>query len=80
MILQSAFTIIIYPSKGQLISKGLFAMLNSSKKTNKKLDFTTVIPQLVVLILGYAMGRIVFGRFFWKNWRHQKDILKLTDL
>ena len=32
--------------KGQLISKGLFAILNSSKKRTKKIDFTTLIPQV----------------------------------
>ena len=31
--------------KGQLISKGLFGILNSSKKQTKKIDLTTMIPQ-----------------------------------
>ena len=31
--------------KGQLISKGLFFILNSPKKRTKKFDFTTMIPQ-----------------------------------
>ena len=32
--------------KGQLISKGLFGILNSTKKRTKKFDFTTMIPQV----------------------------------
>ena len=32
--------------KGQLISKGLFGILNSSKKRTKKIDLTTMIPQV----------------------------------
>ena len=48
--------------KGQLISKCLFGVFNSSKKMNEKIR------------LNYydTSGRIVFVRFFWKNWRHQK--------
>ena len=30
--------------KGQLISKGLFGILNSPKKRTKKFDLTTMIP------------------------------------
>ena len=32
-------------AKGQLISKGIFCILNSSKKWTKKFDLTTMIPQ-----------------------------------
>ena len=32
--------------KGQLISKGLFGILNSSKKRTKKFDLTITIPQV----------------------------------
>ena len=32
--------------KGQLISKGLFGILNSSKKRTKKFDLTTMTPQV----------------------------------
>ena len=35
-------------TKGQLISKGLFVVLNSPKKRTKKFDFTTMIPQFVL--------------------------------
>ena len=56
-------------AKGQLISKGLFGILNSSKNRTQKFDLTTVIPQLDWFSLDF--GRI---------WRHQKDISKLTDL
>ena len=54
---------------GQLVSKGLFAILNSYKKTNEK-------NRLIYL---YTSGPIVII-IFWKNWRYQKDISKLTDL
>ena len=33
-------------TKGQLISKGRFGILNSPKKRTKKFDFTTMIPQV----------------------------------
>ena len=33
-------------SKGLLISKGLFGILNSPKKRTKKFDFTSMIPQV----------------------------------
>ena len=36
---------------------------------NKKFDFTTMVPQVEL-----------FSFVFWENWRHQKDISKLTDL
>ena len=35
-----------YPNKGQLISEGLFGILNSPKKQTKEFDFTTMIPQV----------------------------------
>ena len=57
-------------TKGQLISKGLFGILNSSKKWTKEFDLTsTMIPP--VDLFSFVFGRI---------WRHQKDISKLTDL
>ena len=34
-------------SKGQLISKGIFGILNSPKKQTKKFKFTTMIPVAV---------------------------------
>ena len=60
-------------SKGQLISKGLFGIngiLNSPKNWTKKFNFTTMILQVTTCY------RLFFGR----NWRHQKDVSKLTDL
>ena len=33
-------------AKGQLISKGFFAILNSSKKRTKQFNLTTMIPQV----------------------------------
>ena len=56
-------------TKGQLISKCSFGIFKSPKKGTKKIDFTTMVPQVKL-----------FSFFFWENWRHQKDILKLTDL
>ena len=48
-------------AKGQLISKGLFAILNSSKKRRKKFDLTTVILQVDL-----------FSSVFWKNLKTPK--------
>ena len=56
-------------TKGQLISKCLFGIFNSPKKQTKKFNFTTMVPQVEL-----------FSFFFWENWRHKKDISKLTDL
>jgi hypothetical protein len=47
--------------KGQLISKGLFGILNSSKKWTKKFDLTTMIPQVDL-----------FSSVFWKNLKTPK--------
>ena len=58
-----------YMTKGQLISKYLFVIFNSSEKWTKKFDFTTPVPQVKLCLF-----------FFGENWRHQKDISKLTDL
>ena len=51
------------------ISKCFFGIFNSPKKKMKKNDFTTMVPQVEL-----------FSFIFWENWRHQKDISKLTDL
>ena len=40
-------------TKGQFISKGLFGILDSSKKRRKKIELSTMIPH----------GRLVFVRF-----------------
>ena len=42
----------------------------SSKKQTNKFDFTTMIPQVDLFLFVFS------GR----NWRHQKDISKKTDL
>ena len=42
--------------KAQLISKGLFDILNSSKKRRKKFNFTAMIPQVNL-----------FSFVFWKK-------------
>ena len=59
----------IQPAKGQIISKRLFGILNSSKKWTKKIDLTTMYD---------TSGRLVFvcfleefedkKRHFEKNW------------
>ena len=44
----------IQNSKGQLISKGLFDILNSSKKRMKKFDLTTMVPQVNLFLLVFS--------------------------
>ena len=61
--------IVSFPLKGQLISKGIFGILNPPKKWMKKFNFTTIVPQIES-----------FSFIFWENWIQQKDISKLTDL
>ena len=46
-----------------------FEIFNSPKKQTKKIDFTTMAPQVELFLF-----------VFWENCRHQKDISKLTDL
>ena len=61
----SAITITLSPAKGQLISKCLFGIFNSSKKIRSN----------------YYVAQVeLFSIVFWKKSRHQKDISKLTDL
>ena len=59
----------LWRPKGQSISKCLFGIFNSLKKQTIRFNFTTMVPQVEL-----------FCSFFWENWRHQKDISKLTDL
>ena len=47
--------------KAQLISKGLFDILNSSKKRRKKFNFTSMIPQVDL-----------FPLIFWEKLKTQK--------
>ena len=56
-------------AKGQLISKCLFGVFNFSQKTNDEIQ----------LYCYDTTGRLVFV-LFGGNWRHQKEISKLTDL
>ena len=56
-------------TKGHLISKSVFGIFNFSKKRPKKINLSTMLPQVEF-----------FSFVFWKNWRHQKDISRLTDL
>ena len=55
------------PGKGQLISKCLFGIFNSPKNKRK-------------IRLYFNLKSNCFRLFFWENWRHQKDISKLTHL
>ena len=48
-------------TKGQLISKGHFGILNSPKKRTKKFDFNTMIPQVDL-----------FSFVFWKKLKTPK--------
>ena len=52
--------------KGQVISKANCQDVNSSKKRTNEFVFTTM--------------QRVFVPFFGRNWRHQKNISKLSDL
>ena len=52
-------------TKGQLISKGLFWYPQFFQKTNKKINLTTMIPQVELFLF-----------VFQKNSKNQKDILK----
>jgi hypothetical protein len=54
-------------SKGQLFSKGLFGILNSSKKRTKKIDLTTMIPQVDL-----------FSFAFWKNLKTPKRLFEIN--
>ena len=56
-------------TKGQLISKCLFGIFNFSKKRTKNSTW-----------LQWYLKSNCFRSFFWKNWRHQKEIPKLFDL
>ena len=56
-------------SKGQTKSKQFFQADVSSKKRTNEFYFTTMKPQVDL-----------FSFVFGGNWRHQKDISKLTDL
>ena len=60
----------IFYTKGQFIFKCLFGMYLQffPKKRTKKFDSTTMVSQVEL-----------FSFVFWENWRHQKDISKLTD-
>ena len=53
-------------SKGQEMS---FCYPQFSQKTNKWFNFTTMVPQVEL-----------FSFVFWENWRHLKEVSKLTDL
>ena len=52
-------------AKGQFISKGLFGILNSSKKQMKEFDLTTIIPQVDL-----------FSFVFWKYLEHTKKTFR----
>ena len=57
-------------TKGQLISKRFFGVINFLQKTN----------EWIQLYYYDTLGRLVFVRFFGRNQRHQKNISKLNDL
>ena len=54
-------------TKGQLISKGLIGILNSSKKRTNKLDSTTMVPQIDW-----------FSFVFWKNLKTPKRHFEIS--
>ena len=55
--------------KSQWISKCLFGIVNSPQKMNKKIG-----------LYYYATSSLIVFVHFWKNWRQQKEISKLTNL
>ena len=55
-----------WPSKGQLISKGLFGILNSPKKRMKEINFTT-IPQVAL-----------FSFVFWEKLKTPERHFKIN--
>ena len=54
-------------AKGQLISKCLFAILNSPQIWTKKFDFNTKVPKVEL-----------FSFVFGENWKHQKRHFKIN--
>ena len=65
----SSLTFATRLAKGQLISECLFGIFNSPKKRIKKFIFTIMVPKVKL-----------FSFVFGENWRHRKDISKLTEL
>ena len=54
-------------SKGKLISKELFGILNSPKKWTEKIDFTTMIPQFDLFLF-----------IFWEKLKTPKGHLEIN--
>ena len=54
-------------TKGQLISKELFDILNSPKKRTNKFDFATMIPQVDL-----------FSFAFWKKLKTTKEPFEIN--
>ena len=47
------YVVTYFPSKGQLISKCLSAVLNSPKKRTKKFDFTAMVHQVELFFVQF---------------------------
>ena len=54
-------------AKGQLISKGLFGILNSPKKRTKKIAFTTMIYTSDRLVYIHFLGEIEDTKKTFRN-------------
>ena len=54
-------------SEGQLISKGLFGILNSPKKQTKKFNFSTMIPQVHLFLFIFREKLMTPKRHFEIN-------------
>ena len=54
-------------SKGQIISKANYGILNSSKKQTNKFDFTTMIPQVDL-----------FSFVFWRKLKTPKSYFEIN--
>ena len=66
---------IVFITKGQLTSKGLFGIFQKTNEKNR-LNYYDTSGQRDISMLRSTCFRLFFGRI----WRHQKYISKLTDL
>ena len=67
-------------TKGQLISKGLFGILTSSKNQAKEVDLTTMIPQVDLFSFIFWKNLKTPKRHFEINWPLRKKQLQIANL
>ena len=68
IVLKCVFFFLLLPPKGQLISKRLLCILNSPTKRTKKFDFTTMIPQVDLVLFVFWEKLKAPKRPFKINW------------